>query len=286
MRCIIILITVAIITSLDMVIAQPDAESTVKVIRLNESIGDTVDAVERQRYHLFGSFTGFKYAVITQLPDGNPAALITVVQEGEEKVLTQPYTWTILNLLREQIQYLAKTHTQDSLRSVKRRLVHSADSISAALSKLIWVNFGAGLFLHSPKLMLGGSISIHKTSGGSNKVFICRFVRGEAIVRETNTSWKRSVWDLGVLGGGISKGRFGFISVAAGLAITGGSNDNHRFTTIGIPLELHASRLIVQGLGSGLELCANLNQENSFLAVNYSLQFGKLHTSEPGWGFK
>jgi len=282
MRCIIILITVAIITSLDMVIAQPDAESTVKVIRLNESIGDTVDAVERQRYHLFGSFTGFKYAVITQLPDGNPTALITVVQEGEEKVLTQPYTWSNLNLLREQILYLDKTHAEDSLKRIDRRSKHFADSVETARSKLTWVNLGFGLFF-CPSLGGECSIGIHKTTGGSNKVHIGRFVAGAG---GSNTPMKWTVWDLGALVGVISKGRFGFVSAAAGLAIVGGSNDNHRFITVGIPLEAHASRLIVQGLGRGFGLCANLNPERSFLVVNFSLQVGKLHPSEPGWGFK
>lgn len=242
--------------------AQHDAGSGVNVIRMSETIGDTIDATERENYHLFGSYEGFKYALFVKGLDGIPKALITVDREGEEKVLTQPYTWSKLKLVQEQIIYLGKKIEKENIRATKLRKEEVEDSIRISKIDLIWLNssIGGG----NSTAWVGGYVSLswNQSAANSNRLWTYRsasIIEGglelpigigdfetdlsnsrKNMTQNHNQKFKtishtnsngdfpyvekedETVSDLGVLTGVIYKGPYGFLSLTAGLALVYG----------------------------------------------------------------
>lgn len=115
------------------------------------------------------------------------------------------------------------------------------------------------------------------------------------------------VWDLGVLYGRQTRGRWGYVSAAAGVALVGGMRRGDRipgtsppcesydvfgclleamftpvryeekpFLTVGIPVELEAGFTFTRVLGLSASAWANLNGERTVTGLSVGLVLGRL----------
>ena len=88
-------------------------------------------------------------------------------------------------------------------------------------------------------------------------------------------------WDGSILAGLYTKGKTGFLSIGAGVALTGGRKDNpnvsgqDNFITIGLPVESQLF-LTLPFAGIGVVGFANITPEGSYLGAALALQFGNL----------
>jgi len=118
-----------------------------------------------------------------------------------------------------------------------------------------------------------------------------------------------SVWDLGVLYGRQTRGKWGYVSAAAGVALVGGIRRGDRisapqtcdgydmlgalgcafaamftpvryeekpFHTVGVPLELEAGFTFTRVLGLNASVWANLNGERTVTGLSIGLVLGRL----------
>jgi len=181
------------------------------------------------------------------------------------------------------------------------RAYATEDSAASRPPRLGWVNLGIGPCSCSAWSAVSGMISYSTTAKGSGKILTFRYSRADEwegdIIGWGDPRPLESIWDLGVLYGAITKRRFGFASVVAGLTLVGGvkrgafigseggwfGHDDYEarhFTTVGIPIEAQAfwtpPSSFGLSTGLGLELYANLNPVRSYKGVNFCLQFGKV----------
>jgi hypothetical protein len=115
------------------------------------------------------------------------------------------------------------------------------------------------------------------------------------------------VWDLGVLYGRQTRGKWGYVSAAAGVALVGGMRRGDRipgtsppcesydvlgcllvamftpvryeekpFQTVGIPVELEAGFTFTRVLGLNASAWANLNRERTVTGLSVGLVLGRL----------
>jgi hypothetical protein len=117
-----------------------------------------------------------------------------------------------------------------------------------------------------------------------------------------------SVWDLGVLYGPQTRGKWGYATVSLGVALVGGTRrgdrlsppvqcpgyglealgcalaaafstvdyEERRFHTVGIPLEVEAGVTLFRGFGLGVSAFANVNPERSLTGLTLSVLLGRL----------
>jgi hypothetical protein len=95
------------------------------------------------------------------------------------------------------------------------------------------------------------------------------------------------VWDVGLLYGGIARGRYGFMSLSGGISMVGGvrrgefvkstgflssEHKKDRFFTVGLPIEAQLFWTPSQNFGIGLYGFSNINKEETFTGVALAVQ--------------
>jgi len=177
-------------------------------------------------------------------------------------------------LISQQVKVLDKSMTKNG--------------ISNPIAKeLYWFNGGIG----SSSAGLSAGISFSHLNG--KHLLTVRLTYNEEFVI-FGPSPAENAWDFGCMYGRVTKSKYGFASIAAGLGLVGGVRRGRYlgydvngwfgtswyaeddFFTLGIPAELQAFWTPFSKLGIGVTLYGNLNPEKPFAGLLVSIQIGDL----------
>ena len=143
-----------------------------------------------------------------------------------------------------------------------------------------WMNIGVGA---SNAYDSTASFAISASAQKKHHILSIRWVSSSKI--SIYESAKKKVWDLGILYGGILRGKNGFISLSGGIGGVGGTRGDEfvestgerqddTFTTAGFPIELQLFWTPSSNFGIGLYGFSNINKEETFTGVALALQIG------------
>ena|GEM_PF-3275743 len=108
MKALFLFLVIAILTPYSIAIAE-DYE---KVIVISDKVGETIDAVERERFGLWPEIKGFKSTMFLQLSDGSYVAEVIYEENGEEKKARTPQSEIAIKSLKSYIEKVSKGEIQ------------------------------------------------------------------------------------------------------------------------------------------------------------------------------
>jgi len=111
LKALFLFLVIAILTPYSIAIAE-DYE---KVIVISDKVGETIDAVERERFGLWPEIKGFKSTMFLQLSDGSYVAEVIYEENGEEKKTRTPQSEMSIKSLKSYIEKVSKGEIQPVL---------------------------------------------------------------------------------------------------------------------------------------------------------------------------